>query len=255
MNSIINNYSVEGVGADGRGNGQFFITKSFAKSLADEVVSTHFGWKGEKKAKYLKEKVPKIWKHVDVLGEGFIDAAKGPIFVRHVLAEPEISNGLQVQLEEEGALTNEFRPLNDVQQPWSAKPKPAAPGNAITGAYKPTDEGVYLDYKRVVPDRFSADGDDLLMKSLISKYALEGKENGAPTGKFYMDKSGMEAVSREVIGTHLGFSGKKKDNYMNEHFDNNWSNYDVNKEGFITVDRAPTFLRKVLGEVEIQNGL
>ena len=29
-------------------------------------------------------------------------------------------------------------------------------------------------YERVVPSRFSADSDDIFMRSMISKYALEG---------------------------------------------------------------------------------
>lgn len=43
-------------------------------------------------------------------------------------------------------------------------------------------------YERVVPEIWDSTGkDDLLMRSLIKTYALEGKgEDGNPTGKFYL---------------------------------------------------------------------
>jgi len=49
------------------------------------------------------------------------------------------------------------------------------------------------------------------MKSLISKYAIEGKTDGSPNGKFYLDKAVAAKVSDEVVGTHFGFSGAKKE--------------------------------------------
>jgi hypothetical protein len=74
-----------------------------------------------------------------VLKEGFIPVAKGPVFLRNLVDSVEISNNLQLQLDEEGALTeeSEYRPPNAVVAPWSAKPKAAAPSTKITGAYKP----------------------------------------------------------------------------------------------------------------------
>ena len=42
------------------------------------------------------------------------------------------------------------------------------------------------------------------MWSLIMQYALEGRTNNAPNGHFYLTKDGMQAVSQEVVHTHLG---------------------------------------------------
>lgn len=37
-------------------------------------------------------------------------------------------------------------------------------------------------YDRVIPKRFTAEGDDRLMNSLISAYAIEGNDEGTPNG-------------------------------------------------------------------------
>lgn len=75
------------------------------------------------------------------------------------------------------------------------------------------------------------------------KYALEGKSNGGPNGQFYMTKNAMEAVTDEVVDTHLNFKGAKKEQYVQEKMKELWPRYDVNEDGFIDVQRAPVFLR------------
>jgi hypothetical protein len=86
-------------------------------------------------------------------------------------------------------LSEEYRP-NPLQSPWAAKSKPG-PTNAITGAYQPKDKFAAY-YTRVVPERFTKESDDRLMNSLISNYAVEGKTNGAPNGKFFLTKKGAQ---------------------------------------------------------------
>jgi len=39
-------------------------------------------------------------------------------------------------------------------------------------------------YKKKIPEHFSKDSDDLLVRSLITKYAVEGRVNGKPNGFF-----------------------------------------------------------------------
>lgn len=85
-------------------------------------------------------------------------------------------------------VTEEYRP-NPVQSPWAAKAKPGPPATAITGAYNPKDKFASF-YTRTVPERFTKESDDRLMNSLISNYAVEGKSNGAPNGKFFLTKKG-----------------------------------------------------------------
>jgi hypothetical protein len=224
MNSIIGKYALEGK-AGGKPNGKFFLDKKGAAGVASEVVDTHFGFKGEKKAQFLAEHLDKAFNHVDALKEGFFPVAKGPVFLRNLIDSVEISNKLQLQIGEEGAITNEaeFRPLNAVVAPWSAKA--ASPvKTTLTGAYKSgLNFGGDWEYNRVVPEKYTAESDDRLMNSLISKYSLEGKVNGGPSGNFYLDKSGMRAVSSEVVGTHFGFKGKKREKYLNEKFPTIWA--------------------------------
>ena len=106
-----------------------------------------------------------------------------------------------------------------------------------------------------MPARFAADTDDLLMRSLIKRYALEGKTDGAPNGKFYLDYGSAYAVADEVVGSHFGFSGEKKAKYLEGKFDDLWTHYDVINQGWLTVEKGAPFLRQILGEVELSNGL
>ena len=93
------------------------------------------------------------------------------------------------------------------------------------------------------------------MNSLISKFALEGKTDGAGNGKFYLDKSGAAAVANEVVQTHFGFTGEKKESFLAGKFDKLWNHYDVLGQGWLAVEKGPQFLRQILGENEVANGL
>ena len=104
-----------------------------------------------------------------------------------------------------------FRP-NAFQQPWSAKPADAPSGILKTG-YTPEDKGSVF-YSRVTPSNFSADSDDLLMRSLIQKYAIEGRSDDLPNGNFVLSKDGARKAAKEVIGTHFGWTGAKRDKYV-----------------------------------------
>ncbi len=46
----------------------------------------------------------------------------------------------------------------------------------IDGVFLPTDHGQLADggYNRVIPGRFSADSDDIFMRSMYNNYAIEG---------------------------------------------------------------------------------
>ena len=151
MNSLISKYAVEQKNKNtGNPDGRFFLAKKGAQKVADEVASTYFS----KNKKAIADRFEHAWKHVDPLGEGYIPVVKGPVFLRDLVDSVEISNNLQIQLEEEGAITNEeeYRPLNGVVAPWSVKAS-AAKGNNITGAYHPgLNYGADWAYERVVPE-------------------------------------------------------------------------------------------------------
>ena len=84
-----------------------------------------------------------------------------------------------------------------------------------TPGYKPSDQGT-LNPNRIIPERFTGDNADKLMHSIISKYAVETKDpvTKKPTGHFFLDRAAAEAISREVIGTHLHLTGAKASEYL-----------------------------------------
>ena len=105
-------------------------------------------------------------------------------------------------------------------------------------------------YKRVTTPRFAADTDDIFMRSMIENYAVEAKTpktdtdaGGAPTGKFWMTKTGAFAAAQEVLATHKGLTGGKLDKYLSTYFDKAWGHFDVNQVGKIEVIKMPQFIR------------
>merc|ERR1712083_848590 len=81
--------------------------------------------------------------------------------------------------------------------------------------YTVADDGKAMNgaYERVTTARFSADSDDIFMRSMIENYALEAKScdddgaNCSPSGNFWMNESNSRAASAEVLNTHKGLSG------------------------------------------------
>lgn len=257
MNSLIMKYSHEG-NSSGAPNHNYYMTQSDMQAVSKEVVRTHFGWKGQKLDDYLKANFARLWATWDVNRDGFITVDRAPTFLRMLLDNSEISDGLQVQLGENIEVSHKikkhqkYRP-NAVQQPWSLKKEDKKVViTKITDAFPPGDTEVY---KRAVPAHFAQEADDRLMHSLISKYAVEGNTDKAPNGHFYMTKEATERAVGEVTETHLEMTGAKKEAWMQEKFTELWPRFDVNEDGFIEVERAATLLRASVGEVIQQHGL
>merc|ERR1719284_503140 len=107
--------------------------------------------------------------------------------------------------------------------------------DAVPKYYTPFDhEATY--YERVTTPRFSADSDDIFMRSMIEQYALEERNSvtehddgttsgGEPSGKFWMNQSATLAAAKEVLGTHKGLSGKELDAYINTYFAKAWGHF------------------------------
>merc|ERR1711981_340209 len=105
-------------------------------------------------------------------------------------------------------------------------------------------------YERVPPPNFAGDGDDLFMRPMIMKYAMEKKTGedekeaeGTPTGEFYMDEAATKLASAEVLGTHKGLKGGDLKDYMKTYFPRTWAHFDVNKGGVVGVEVMPQFMR------------
>jgi len=146
----------------------------------------------------------------------------------------------------------------------------------------PNDENVQLDkwyttfdeakddgaenigYNRVVTPRFSADSDDIFMRSMLTTYAKEegacdedddGNEiNCKPSGKFWMDKSGAYAAAEEILETHKGLSGAALQSYLDAYFEKAWNHFDVNLTGHFEVIKMPQFARFLCSDQRMQLG-
>jgi len=99
-------------------------------------------------------------------------------------------------------------------------------------------------YKRVAPTHFSADSDDIFMRSMVNTYSLEGKnKDGSPNGQFWVDEAGARAAAGEVLNTHKGLKGKELESYLKTYFPRTWAHFDVNRTGKIEVIKMPQVMR------------
>ena len=99
-------------------------------------------------------------------------------------------------------------------------------------------------YNRVPTAHFSADTDDIFMRSMIQQYSLEGKnKDGSPNGTFTMTEAAARAAAAEVLHTHKGMSGADLNTYLDTYFPRTWSHFDVNRGGSIEVIKMPQLMR------------
>lgn len=212
VKSLIENYALEGRGDGGAPTGKFYLDQAQLYKAGEEVVRTHLsGLSPAGRKAYLDEHVPRIFKHMDITNQGYILATQGPQALRLLVGEVEVQNGLQVQLDED--VGKAWRP-NPILSPFAAKPEAPPPPTKITGGFAADYNEHHLNYDREVPDKYSG---DLLMKSIISKWAIEGKNaDGSKNGKFFMTKDKTEEVCKEVVETHLHMTGAERDSYVAE---------------------------------------
>ena len=113
-------------------------------------------------------------------------------------------------------------------------------------AYQPGQSGKLGGgaYDRVTPARFSADSDDIFMRSVIQNYAQEGSwKDGEPTGVFTLTESSAKALAKEVLATHKNISGAAQATYLDTYWAKAWGHFDVNRTGSIPVLYAPGLMR------------
>ena len=134
-------------------------------------------------------------------------------------------------------------------QPWESTKDGAKEGN----------------YERVTTPNFSADSDDIFMRSMIDTYAVEErtdtvthddgtKSGGEPTGKFWMNQAGALSASKEVLGTHKGLSGEALSAYLDTFFAKTWGHFDVNQSGQVEVTKMPQFMRFLASDQNLSLG-
>lgn len=130
-------------------------------------------------------------------------------------------------------------------------PVPTPPYKAWESVKGNAEEG---KYERVVTPHFATDGDDIFMRSMITKYAVEErtdsdilpdgmKVGGEATGKFWMTQATTLAAAKEVLNTHKGLSGDALNAYVDTYFKKAWDHFDVNQVGQVEVIKMPQFMR------------
>merc|ERR1719197_1114567 len=104
-------------------------------------------------------------------------------------------------------------------------------------------------YERVPPVRFSADSDDLFMRSMINTYAAEEKtKEGVPNGNFFLNEASARRAATEVVGTHKGLSGDALKTYIDTYFPRTWAHFDVNGAGMVGVEVMPQLARFICSD-------
>jgi hypothetical protein len=107
-------------------------------------------------------------------------------------------------------------------------------------------------YERIVPAKY-ADGGDNFMASMIQNYALEGKnEDGTPNGKFFLNEAITKQAATEILKTHKKLEGKELDDYLNQYFARTFAHFDVTKDGILSVDVMPQFMRFLASDQSMQ---
>ena len=122
---------------------------------------------------------------------------------------------------------------------------------ALEGVYQP-GQSCKLGggaYNRVTPERFSADSDDIFMRSVIQNYAQEGAtKEGEPTGVFTLTESSARALAMEVLETHKSIKGQAQVDYLGTYWAKAWGHFDVNKTGSIPILYAPGLMRFLMSD-------
>jgi hypothetical protein len=110
-------------------------------------------------------------------------------------------------------------------------------------------------YDRVIPARFTADSDDLFIRSMLKTYAVEvADKEGVPTGVFIMDKAAASAAATEILSTHKKMDGAAISAYLATYFDKAWGHFDVNKTGSIAVYRSAELMRFLCSDQNMSLG-
>ena len=149
-------------------------------------------------------------------------------------------------------LTQSFTPIKKVNAPYDA-------WNSVDGGAK---DGLY---ERVITPQFATSDDDIFMRSMIKKYAVEEREDtftlddgrkvgGEPTGNFWMTQSTALNAAKEVLKTHKGLSGEALDAYCDTYFQRAWDHYDPTGEGQIEVIKMPQFMRLLAADQRMSLG-
>ena len=83
--------------------------------------------------------------------------------------------------------------------------------------------------------------------SLIAKEAMNAA--GVSTGEKVVFKEDALIAGKKIIKTLKGLKGKKLEDYLKDHFEETWANYDVNGDGSISLEESHVFQRALMGRL------
>ena len=137
--------------------------------------------------------------------------------------------------------------------------------NQINTDYKLTTNGKWI------PEHYSTDSDDQLMRNLIEAGLAYTKDKGfddkypflakkgcgcmtedmckccmAKHVHYWVDKKGAYDAAKELVGTNLHMKGQKLNDYLAENFDELWKKYDVIETGWVEVERMSMFYKELM---------
>ena len=72
------------------------MQKKAVSDASYEIVNNLLGYKGAQLDSYVKEKLPKLWKHFDILNKNYLLVEEAPQFFRQLVGEVEVNNKLQM---------------------------------------------------------------------------------------------------------------------------------------------------------------
>ena len=138
------------------------------------------------------------------------------------------------------------------------------------------DSQINTDYKlttngKWIPEHYSTDSDDQLMRNLIEaglaytkdkgfddKYPFLAKKGCGCTSPdmckccmakkvhYWVDKKGAYDAAKELVGTNLHLQGQKLNDYLTENFNDLWKKYDVIETGWVEIERMSMFYKELM---------
>ena len=105
------------------------------------------------------------------------------------------------------------------------------------------------DTKMALNSYNGADEDEIIDSNMadVSREALNPA--GVGTGEKIVWKDDAKKASKFIIKKLKGLEGQKLNEYMKEHFEDTWADYDVNGDGVISLEEAHVFQRALMGRL------
>ena len=97
---------------------------------------------------------------------------------------------------------------------------------------------------------FNGADEDEVIDNQFNKIAKESMNAaGVSTGEKVVFKEDAIIAGKKIIKTLKGLKGKNLDDYLKDHFEETWANFDVNGDGSLSVEESHVFQRALMGRL------